>query len=317
MKLKKIIETCGFHCIKIKHLGVSFGEQVVLDDVNLHIHCGSLNAIIGKNGAGKSTLVRAILKDVPTVGTIEYRDTKNGKMKDLKIGYVPQAINIEKNTPLSVYDLIASFQYHYPVFLPKNKRIYEEIKKHLETFEAADLIDKQVCNLSGGQLQRVLLSMAVADKPKLLLLDEPVSGIDKNGMELFYKTITYLKEHYDLAIILISHDLDYVKKYADHVVLLDRTVLKQGTVTEVFESPEFRSVFSVESENVWIHGMASDMQEKTTILDAGNEDWKYELPAKGIDEQPQRTSRKNVVQWTRGQNEILGKINKKEETKND
>ena len=254
MKLKKIIETCGFHCIKIKNLGVSFGEQVVLKDVNLHIHCGSLNAIIGKNGAGKSTLVRAILKDVPTEGTIEYRDTKNGKMKDLKIGYVPQSINIEKNTPLSVYDLIASYQYHYPVFLPKSKRIYEEIKTHLETFEAADLIDKQVCNLSGGQLQRVLLSMAVADKPKLLLLDEPVSGIDKNGMELFYKTITYLKDHYDLAIILISHDLDYVKKYADHVVLLDKTVLTQGTVNEVFESPEFAGVFGAEKEETWIHG---------------------------------------------------------------
>ncbi|MBP3678365.1 MAG: metal ABC transporter ATP-binding protein [Agathobacter sp.] len=250
--MKKIFETCGFHCIKINNLGVRFGEQVVLKDVNLHIHCGSLNAIIGKNGAGKSTLVRAILKDVPTEGTIEYRDTKNGQIKDLKIGYVPQSINIEKNTPLSVYDLIASYEYHYPVFLPKNKKIYEKIKSHLETFEAADLIDKQVCNLSGGQLQRVLLSMAVADKPKLLLLDEPVSGIDKNGMELFYKTISYLKEHYDLAIILISHDLEYVKRYADHVVLLDQTVLKQGTVKEVFESPEFASVFATGNEEKWI-----------------------------------------------------------------
>ena len=252
MKLKKIIETCGFHCIKIKNLGVSFGEQVVLKDVNLHIHCGSLNAVIGKNGAGKSTLIRAILRDIPSEGTIEYRDTKNGKMKDLKIGYVPQSINIEKNTPLSVYDLIASYEYHYPVFLPKNKRIYEEIRQNLEVFEAADLIDKQVCNLSGGQLQRVLLSMAIMDKPKLLLLDEPVSGIDKNGMELFYKTISYLKQHYDLAIILISHDLDYVKKYADHVILLDQTVVKQGTVKEVFESPEFANVFSMEQEETWI-----------------------------------------------------------------
>ena len=243
--MRKIIETCGFHCIKINDLGVSFGEQVVLKDVNLHIHCGSLNAIIGKNGAGKSTLVRAILKDVPSEGSIEYRDTKNGKMKELKIGYVPQNINIEKNTPVSVYDLIASYEYHYPVFLPKNKKIYEEIKKNL------DLIDKQVCNLSGGQLQRVLLSMAIMDKPKLLLLDEPVSGIDKNGMDLFYKTMEYLKSHYDLAIILISHDLDYVKKYADHVVLLDKTVLKQGTVKEVFESPEFEQVFA-SSEEKWI-----------------------------------------------------------------
>ena len=250
--MRKIIETCGFHCIKIKNLGVSFGEQVVLKDVNLHIHCGSLNAIIGKNGAGKSTLVRAILKDIPSEGTIEYRDTKNGKMKDLKIGYVPQTINIEKNTPVSVYDLIASYEYHYPVFLPKNKRIYEEIRSHLEVFEASDLIDKQVCNLSGGQLQRVLLSMAIMDKPKLLLLDEPVSGIDKNGMELFYKTISYLKNHYDLAIILISHDLDYVKRYADHVVLLDQTVVKQGSVKEVFESTEFERIFAVDSEEKWI-----------------------------------------------------------------
>lgn len=250
--MRKIIETCGFHCIKIKNLGVSFGEQVVLKDVNLHIHCGSLNAIIGKNGAGKSTLVRAILKDIPSEGTIEYRDTKNGKMKDLKIGYVPQTVNIEKNTPVSVYDLIASYEYHYPVFLPKNKRIYEEIRSHLEVFEAAELIDKQVCNLSGGQLQRVLLSMAIMDKPKLLLLDEPVSGIDKNGMELFYKTIHYLKSHYDLAIILISHDLEYVKKYADHVVLLDQTVVKQGSVKEVFESSEFERIFAVGSEEKWI-----------------------------------------------------------------
>ena len=250
--MRKIIETCGFHCIKIKNLGVSFGEQIVLQDVNLHIHCGSLNAIIGKNGAGKSTLVRAILKEIPSEGTIEYRDTKNGKMKDLKIGYVPQSINIEKNTPVSVYDLIASYEYHYPVFLPKNKRIYEEIRSHLEVFEAEDLIDKQVCNLSGGQLQRVLLSMAIMDKPKLLLLDEPVSGIDKNGMELFYKTISYLKNHYDLAIILISHDLDYVKKYADHVVLLDQTVVKQGSVKEVFESLEFQRIFAIDSDEKWI-----------------------------------------------------------------
>ena len=127
-----------------------------------------------------------------------------------------------------------------------------KIKENLSVFEAEDLIDKQVCNLSGGQLQRVLLSLAVMDEPNLLLLDEPVSGIDQNGMELFFRTMTYLKEHYDLAIILISHDLDYVAKYADHVVLLDKTVLKQGTVREVYDSPEFERIFSIGSEEKWI-----------------------------------------------------------------
>lgn len=104
-------------------------------------------------------------------------------------------------------------------------------------------MDKQVCNLSGGELQRVLLSMALMDNPNLLLLDEPVSGIDQNGMELFYRTIYHLKENYDLAVILISHDLDYVRKYADKVILIDQSVRKQGSVKEVFASPEFCQVF--------------------------------------------------------------------------
>ena len=173
-------------------------------------------------------------------------------MQKLKIGYVPQSVNIEKDTPVSVYDLLASYESHYPVFLPKSRKLYEKIKENLRVFEAEDLIDKQVCNLSGGQLQRVLLSLAVIDEPNLLLLDEPVSGIDQNGMELFFRTMTYLKEHYDLAIILISHDLDYVAKYADHVVLLDKTVLKQGTVREVYDSPEFEQIFSIGNEEKWI-----------------------------------------------------------------
>ena len=197
-------------------------------------------------------MIRAVLGNIPHTGDIEFRDTKDGKIQKLKIGYVPQSVNIEKDTPVSVYDLLASYESHYPVFLPKSRKLYEKNKENLSVFEAEDLIDKQVCNLSGGQLQRVLLSLAVMDEPNLLLLDEPVSGIDQNGMELFFRTMTYLKEHYDLAIILISHDLDYVAKYADHVVLLDKTVLKQGTVREVYDSPEFERIFSIGSEEKWI-----------------------------------------------------------------
>ncbi len=249
--MKKIIEPCGFHCIKVNNLGVRFSEQQILEDVNLHIHCGTLNAIIGKNGAGKSTLIKAILGEIPHTGTIDFKDTKDGRMAKLKIGYVPQSINIEKNTPVSVYDLIASYESSYPVFLPKSRKLEEKIKQVLSVFEAEDLIDKQVCKLSGGQLQRVLLSMAIMDEPNLLLLDEPVSGIDQNGMELFFKTMHYLKEHYDLAIILISHDLDYVARYADHVFLLDKTILKEGSPKEVYESKEFESVFSMGNEK-WI-----------------------------------------------------------------
>lgn len=245
--MRKIIEPCGLHCIKVNHLSVTMGEQEILKEINLHIHCGSLNAVIGKNGAGKSTLIRAILGDIPHSGRIEFKDRENGSLQRLKIGYVPQSVNIEKHTPVSVYDMLACYQGRFPVFLKKTRRMKEKILESLQIFAGESLIDKQVCNLSGGELQRVLLSMAIMDEPNLLLLDEPVSGIDKNGMELFYRTIYDLKEHYDLAVILISHDLDYVAKYADKVILLDGRVLKQGSVREVYRSREFLDVFGIKS----------------------------------------------------------------------
>lgn len=244
--MRKIIKPCGLHCIKVNHLSVTIGTQEILKDINLHIHCGTLNAVIGPNGAGKSTLIHAILNDVPHSGSIEFKDRENGRIQRLKIGYVPQSLNIEKHTPVSVYDMIACYQSRVPVFLRKSKRVRENILEHLKSFEAESLIDKQVCNLSGGELQRVLLSMAIMDEPNLLLLDEPVSGIDQNGMALFYRTIHDLKENYDLAVILVSHDLTYVAKYADRVILLDQKILKQGSVKEVYGSDEFRAVFGEE-----------------------------------------------------------------------
>lgn len=241
--MRKMIKPCGLHCIKVKHLGVKLGQQIILEDINLHIHCGSLNAVVGRNGAGKSTLIRAILGEMAHTGSIEFKDRENGRIQKLKIGYVPQTLNIEKQTPVSVYDMIASYHSSVPAFLVKSRKMTEKILECLKIFEADYLLDQQVCNLSGGELQRVLLSMAIMDSPNLLLLDEPVSGIDQNGMELFYQTIYRLKENYDLAVILISHDLNYVKRYADKVILLDKTVLRQGSVKEVFQSREFSEVF--------------------------------------------------------------------------
>ena len=260
--MRKIIKPCGLHCIKVNHLSVTIGAQEILKDINLHIHCGSLNAIIGKNGAGKSTLIRAILGDVPHSGNIEFKDTENGKIQRLRIGYVPQTLNVEKHTPVSVYDMMACYQSRVPVFLKKSRKVREKILEALRIFEAENLMDKQVCNLSGGEQQRVLLSLAIMEEPNLLLLDEPVSGIDKNGMELFYKTIYDLKENFDLAVILVSHDLDYVARYADKVILLEKEVLKQGTVKEVYASAEFQQVFGTLPEN-------STLQCNSTLQESG------------------------------------------------
>lgn len=234
---------CGLHCIKISDIGVYAGKTPIIEHVNVHIHCGKLTAVIGRNGAGKSTLMKAILGELPHVGSIEFRDMKENKVKKLKIGYVPQHLNIKEDAPVSVYDLFASCISNVPVFLWRKKTLYDKILGRLALFEAENLIDKRLGDLSGGELQRVLLSIACTPVPNLLLLDEPVSGVDRKGMELFYRTIHELKGKYDLSVILISHDLNLVKEYADSVILMDKTVLKEGTPQEVMESTEFHEIF--------------------------------------------------------------------------
>lgn len=235
--------SCGFHCIKATDIGVKMGKDEILKDINIHIHCGELTVIIGENGAGKSTLLKAILGEVKHTGNIEFFDIQENKYKNLKIGYVPQQINVEKHMPTTVYDFIAAIISNRPIWIKKSKKIEEKIKEHLAIFTADSLINKSIGDLSGGELQRVLLAVATIDQPNLLILDEPVSGIDKNGIRDFFNLIVELKKEYDMSIILVSHDLELVKKYADKVILLDKTILKQGTPEEVFESAEYKQIF--------------------------------------------------------------------------
>lgn len=236
-------KACGLHCTKINHISVKFGKDEILKDVNIHVHCGELTVIIGRNGAGKSTLLKAILGEVKHTGNITFVDQKDNLTKKIKIGYVPQKLNIEKHMPTTVYDMFASCICHIPVFLKKDKKIYEEIKRHLKIFGADTLIDKSIGDLSGGELQRVLIAIATKPTPNLLILDEPISGIDKNGIRDFYKIINNLKTEYDMSIILVSHDLELASKYADKVILLDKEVIKEGTPEEVFHSLEFTNRF--------------------------------------------------------------------------
>lgn len=236
-------KACGLHCTKINNIGVKIGNEVILKDVSIHIHCGELTVIIGRNGAGKSTLLKAILGEIPHTGDITFVDKKDNITKKIKIGYVPQSINVERHMPTTVYDLFASAISHIPVFLKKDKKLYNEIKEHLKIFGADELIDKSIGDLSGGELQRVLISIATKPTPNLLILDEPVSGIDRNGIQDFYQIINKLKSEYDMSIIMVSHDLDLANKYADKVILLDKEVIKEGKPEDVFRSLEFRNRF--------------------------------------------------------------------------
>lgn len=233
------MESCGLHCTKIENLSVKIGKEDIIKDVTFDIHCGELLMLIGRNGAGKSTLLKSILGEIEHEGTVSFIDMKENKKKRIKIGYVPQNLNIERDMPTTVYDMFASYISNKPVWLFKDKNLYKKIKENLKLFGAEKLIDKRVGNLSGGELQRVLLSIATTPVPNLLILDEPVSGIDRNGIKDFYEILARLKKDYDMSIILVSHDLDLVQKFADRVILLDKTIVKEGKAEEVFKSKEF------------------------------------------------------------------------------
>ena len=239
----KEANACGLHCTKINNISVNISGQEILKNVSIHVHCGQLTVIIGRNGAGKSTLLKAILGEVEHSGNIVFTDMKDNRTKKIKIGYVPQKINVERHMPTTVYDLFASCISDIPVFLKKDKKLYKEIKEQLNIFGADELIDKSIGALSGGELQRVLIAIATKPIPNLLILDEPVSGIDENGTRSFYKILQELKNKYDMSIILVSHDFELTKQYADKVILLDKEVIKEGTPEQVFESLEFKCKF--------------------------------------------------------------------------
>ena len=239
----KEANACGLHCTKINNISVNISGQEILKNVSIHVHCGQLTVIIGRNGAGKSTLLKAILGEVEHSGNIVFTDMKDNRTKKIKIGYVPQKINVERHMPTTVYDLFASCISDIPVFLKKDKKLYKEIKEQLNIFGADELIDKSIGELSGGELQRVLIAIATKPIPNLLILDEPVSGIYENGTRSFYKILQELKNKYDMSIILVSHDFELTKQYADKVILLDKEVIKEGTPEQVFESLEFKCKF--------------------------------------------------------------------------
>ena len=235
----------GLCCTKIENFGVKFGENTILEKVSLHIHCGELTAIIGPNGAGKSTLLKAMLGEIKHTGELSFLDLKGANNNKPLIGYVPQHLNFDLTTPTSVLDLFLACRTRKPAWLFASKSVKKEAIAILERVNAHHLIDRKIGTLSGGELQRVMLALALDPIPDLLLLDEAVSGIDQKGLELFYKTVSDVRKEYDLSIILISHDLSLVAEYADRVILLNKTVIKNGTPKEVFSHHEAAKLFGV------------------------------------------------------------------------
>jgi zinc transport system ATP-binding protein len=236
---------CGYCCTKIQGFSVKIGKTEILKDVNLHLHCGELTALIGPNGAGKSTLLKAILGEIKHDGNIVFAGANGENERRPVVGYVPQQLAFDTAAPVSVKDLFTSCMSRKPAWHGISRELSQRILDCLKRVQAEGLIDRRLGALSGGELQRVLLALALEPMPQLLLMDEPVSGVDKKGLEIFYDIVSDVRKKYDLTIILVSHDLDLVQKHADRVVLLDRTVILNGSPKEVYADKRLHETFGL------------------------------------------------------------------------
>lgn len=229
-------------CLRVENLSVKIGSEQILSDINLHVHCGEMVALIGPNGAGKSTFLKAILGQQEYRGVIAFSQPGQRSRKPT-IGYVPQSPAFDPSDPVSVADLFACCMSRRPAFLGLSRDMRERVNACLARVRGEDLIDKRVGTLSGGELQRVLLALALEPLPNILILDEPLSGVDVEGMETLMDMLDEIRRSYDLSILMTTHDFSLLPRYADKAVLIDRTVLRQGDPVEVLRSEEFSRAF--------------------------------------------------------------------------
>lgn len=195
--------------------------KTLLHDINLDVSPNTVTTIIGPNGAGKNTLVRLIL------GLIQPTSSAIIRQKNITMGYVPQKLHANRFMPMTVQTFLSLCG----------------IQKIEYPFDITHLMTRSIHALSGGELQKVLFNAAVLKKPDVLILDEPTQGIDADGQSAFYRKLIELKNEYNMAIVLISHDLHFVFDCTDHVICLNHHVCCQGTPEKVRQVQEVQQLF--------------------------------------------------------------------------
>ena len=212
--------------VKLKNAGIRQNDKWLVQGVSLEVEKGKIVTLIGPNGSGKSTTAKIALGIYKKIeGNVE-------KFTD-KIGYVPQKISVDWTLPLRVHDFM---------ILTENLKD-EEINKALKLTGVLNLKNKNLGNLSGGEFQRVLLARAISKKPELLVLDEPVQGVDFTGEIALYKLIKEISDRLNCGILLISHDLHTVMSATDHVVCLNGHVCCSGSPIDVAKNNEYKALF--------------------------------------------------------------------------
>lgn len=221
--------------ITCEHVCLGYDGQTVLRDVNFTVSRGDLLCVVGENGSGKSTLIKGLLGlKAPEQGSITLGD---GLVRN-EIGYLPQQTQLQRDFPASVAEVVRSGcinQMHGRPFYSRADRA--RAQENMERMGIEDLAHHSYQALSGGQQQRVLLARALCAANDLLILDEPVTGLDPASMQDLYKTLRYLNEREGMAIIMVTHDIENALREAKHILCVDRAGCFYGTVDEFLSSP--------------------------------------------------------------------------------
>jgi len=231
--------------LDIQDLYVEINGKTILENINLKIFQGEIVAIVGPNGGGKTTLIKTILGLIkPTEGQIKVFGLKPVEaVKKHLIGYVPQRINLKRESCLSSLDVVLLGMWFMK--LPKVEKIKRAIQS-LEYMEVEHLKDRKFAELSGGQQQRVNIARAIAGEPKLLLLDEPTTGIDFAGQQTFYSLIKKLRDEKGFTVLMVSHDVGVVWKYADKAVCINKKLHYHGEPGAILKPEILKKVYGTE-----------------------------------------------------------------------
>ena len=223
--------------IDFERVSLTLGNTSILRDVSFSIRAGTLHCIVGANGGGKTSLVRALLGQMPHTGCI------NIHWHDCKlIGYVPQALDFDKNLPITVLDFMALTSQRRPVFFGVSRARRTAIEEMLARLGLAGQLKKPLGGLSGGERQRVLLAQALLPEPSLLVLDEPMAGLDLAGRDVVERTIRQFVKDGGTAV-WINHDIVQVNAIADALTYIDCTVLLDGAPQFVLSSGAAAQLF--------------------------------------------------------------------------
>jgi zinc transport system ATP-binding protein len=231
------------HTLEIRGLTVRLGGVEILSGIDADVRCGEVTALVGPNGAGKTTLLKAILGMVPYEGSIRFCRAEEHGQGAPRLGYVPQRLDIDRDVPMTVLDFFCLSSQRRPVAFGHARAARKAAEASLERAGASQLLNRSLGRLSGGELQRVLLALALQGQPDILLLDEPVSGVDVAGEELFCDFLGQVHRESRFSLLLVSHDLSVVSRHADRVICLDRRIVCQGATTEVLTSDALASLY--------------------------------------------------------------------------